>query len=98
MGNSPAVVFKHYRALVKPDGTLAELQPFAQRGGECVAADAKGNVYVANGQIYVYDAAGKQIGLIEVPERPLDLVFGGADGRTLFILTHHALFSVRVRG
>ena len=34
---------------------------------------------------------------IDVPERPIDLVFGGAGGHTLFILAHHALFAVRVR-
>jgi len=87
-----------YRAVVKEDGTLGDLEPFAQRGGECVAVDAKGNVYVANGQIFVYDRTGRQIGEIEVPERPIDIVFGGADGKTLFILTHHALYSVKVRG
>jgi hypothetical protein len=87
-----------YRALVNADGTLGELQPFAHRGGESVATDAKGNVYVANGQIFVYDRAGKQIGRIDVPERPIDIVFGGAGGRTLFILAHHALFAVKVRG
>jgi polygalacturonase len=87
-----------YRVLVGADGTLRELQPFAQRGGESVAVDAKGNVYAANGEIFVYDRAGKQIGRIDVPERPLDLVFGGAGGRTLFILAHHALFAVRMRG
>ena len=87
-----------YRALVNADGSLGDLQPFAQRGGESVAADARGNVYVANGQIFVYDATGERIGEIEVAERPLDLVFGGPDGRTLFILAHHALFAVRVRG
>ena len=87
-----------YRALAGADGTLRELEPFAQRGGESVAVDAKGNVYVANGEIFVYDRAGKQIGRIDVPERPLDLVFGGKDGRTLFILAHHELFAVRVRG
>jgi sugar lactone lactonase YvrE len=86
-----------YRALLKADGTLADLQPFAQRGGEGVAVDAKGNVYVANGQIFVYDRAGKPIGEIDLPERPIDIVFGGADGRTLFVLAHHALFAVKVR-
>ena len=40
-------------------------------------------------------AAVKEIGRIDVPERPLQLLFGGSDGRTLFILTHHALFAVR---
>jgi len=86
-----------YRALVGADGTLSDLQPFAQRGGESVAVDQKGNVYVANGQIFVYDRGGKQIGRIDVPERPIDIVFGGAGGRTLFILAHHALFAVKVR-
>jgi hypothetical protein len=87
-----------YRALVNADGTLGDLQPFAQRGGESVAVDGKGNVYVANGQIFVYDHTGKQIGRIDVPERPIDIVFGGAGGHTLFILAHHALFAVKIRG
>jgi hypothetical protein len=86
-----------YSALVNADGTLHDLHPFAQRGGECVAVDSKGNVYVANGQIFVYNPAGKQIGEIDVPERPIDIVFGGADRHTLFILAHHALFAVKVR-
>jgi sugar lactone lactonase YvrE len=85
-----------YSATVNADGTLNDLKPFVERGGESVAVDGKGNVYVANGQMFVYDAAGKQIAEIEVPERPIDIVFGGADGRTLFILSHRALFSVRV--
>jgi len=87
-----------YSALVGADGTLRDLQPFAQRGGESVAVDPKGNVYVANGQIFVYDRSGRQIARIDVPERPIDIVFGGAGGRTLFILAHHALFAVKVRG
>lgn len=86
-----------YRARVKANGALADLEPFAQRGGEGVAVDGHGNVYVANGQIFVYSPAGRQIAQIDVPERPLQLVFGGADGKTLFILAHHALFAVHVR-
>ena len=62
-----------------------------------MAADAEGNVYVANGQIFVYSPAGKQIAEIDVPERPLQLIFGGADRKTLFILAHHALFAVHVK-
>jgi hypothetical protein len=86
-----------YSGLVNSDGTLTNLKVFAERGGESVAEDSAGNVYVANGQIFVYDANGKQIALIEVPERPLQILFGGADRRTLFILAHHALFAVKVR-
>ena len=86
-----------YRAKVNADGTLSDLHPFAERAGESVAVDARSNVYVANGQVFVYEASGRQIGEIDVPERPLQLIFGGADRRSLFILTHHALFSVQVR-
>jgi hypothetical protein len=87
-----------YSALVGDDGTLGDLRPFAERGGESVAVDGNGNVFVANGQVFVYNPAGKQIAQIDVPERPIDLVFGGAEHRTLFILAHHTLFAVRVRG
>lgn len=82
-----------YSATVKPNGTLGDLRPFADRGGECVAVDPDGNVYVANGQVFVYTPAGKLISKIETPERPIDLVFGGPDRRTLFMLAHHALFA-----
>jgi DNA-binding beta-propeller fold protein YncE len=86
-----------YSALVGADGALSALEPFVQRGGESVAVDGNGNVYVANGQIFVYNSHGKEIARLDVSERPLDLVFGGADHRTLFILAHHALFAVQIR-
>ena len=86
-----------YNAKVSSDGALTDLKPFVQRGGESVAVDSRGNVYVANGQIFVYSPAGKQIAQIDVPERPLQLIFGGADRKTLFILAHHALFATKVR-
>ncbi len=83
-----------YRATVTAEGTLTDLHAFAERGGESVAADSAGNVYVANGQIFVYDRNGTPVGRIDVPERPIQLLFGGPDRRTLFILAHHALYAV----
>jgi sugar lactone lactonase YvrE len=84
-----------YGGLVNPNGTVTDLKLFANRGGESVALAANGNVYLANGQVLVYAPDGKSLGQIDVPERPLQILFGGADGRTLFILTHHALYSVK---
>ncbi|HEX4272192.1 MAG TPA: SMP-30/gluconolactonase/LRE family protein, partial [Rhizomicrobium sp.] len=84
-----------YSGLVGDNGAVTDLKVFAARGGESVAVAANGNVYLANGQVLVYAPDGKQIGQIDIPERPLQLLFGGADGRTLFVLTHHALYAVR---
>jgi hypothetical protein len=84
-----------YSGLVNPNGSVTDLKLFADRGGESVAVAANGNVYIANGQVLVYAPDGKPLGQIDVPERPIQILFGGADGRMLFILTHHALYAVR---
>jgi hypothetical protein len=84
-----------YSGLVNPDGTVTDLQVFAERGGESVAVDGNGHVFIANGQVLAYDKSGRPIGQIDVPERPLQILFGGADKRTLFILTHHSLYAAR---
>jgi sugar lactone lactonase YvrE len=86
-----------YGATVNANGTLGNLQPFAERGGESVAADRAGNVYVTNGQVFVYNPSGTPIAQIDVPERPIQVLFGGPDRRTLFILTHHSLYAVKMR-
>ena len=86
-----------WAASVNPDGSLTGFRLFAENGGEGVAVDSLGNVYIAAGQIYVYNSAGHLIGFIEVPERPLQLVFGGPDRRTLFVPARTSLYSVRTR-
>ncbi|HVI97557.1 MAG TPA: glycosyl hydrolase family 28-related protein, partial [Sphingomonas sp.] len=87
---------KTYSGIVGPGGSITDLKPFANRGGESVAVGPNGNVFVANGQVFVYAPDGKPLGRIDAPDRPLQLIFGGADHRTLFILTHHALYAVTV--
>jgi len=86
-----------WKADVNPDGSLENFQLFAEQGGESVAVDSRGNVYIAAGQIYVYNPAGKLIDTIEVPERPIQVVLGGADHRTLFIAARTSLYSLRIR-
>jgi sugar lactone lactonase YvrE len=85
-----------YSGLVGQGGALSDLKQVADRGGESAALGPDGKVYVANGQVFIYGLDGKPAGRIDVPARPLQLIFGGADGRTLYILTHHALYSARV--
>jgi sugar lactone lactonase YvrE len=86
-----------YRGLLKPDGSLSQITTFVEQGGESLAQDSQGNVYLAAGQIYVYSPEAKLLGSINVPERPHDILFGGKDRRTLYLLTDHSLYAVRLR-
>jgi hypothetical protein len=70
---------------------------FAERGGTSVVTDSDGNVYIASGHVWVYDRHGKEIGVLEVPERPGSLAFGGTDKRTLFIGARSSLYSIRTK-
>lgn len=70
---------------------------FAERGGTSVVEDKAGNVYIASGEVYVYDRDGKPEGVLEVPERPGSLCFGGKDRRTLFIGARGSVYAVETR-
>jgi len=85
-----------FSGLVGQGGAITDLKQVADRGGESATLGPDGNVYVANGQVFIYGPDGKERGRIDVPERPLQLIFGGADKRTLFILTHHSLYTSHV--
>jgi hypothetical protein len=86
-----------YSAVVGERGELTQMKLFVPRGGEGVAVDVQENVYLAAGQILVYDAGGRAIEVIDVPERPVQLAFGGKDGKTLFIAARTSLYAVKTR-
>jgi hypothetical protein len=88
---------KTYSASVGGYGTISHLKLFAERGGESVTVDSNGNVYVAAGQVYVYNSKGEMIDTIDIPERPSQLLFGGSDGRTLFVLARSSLYAIQTR-
>ncbi|MGC1363653.1 MAG: glycosyl hydrolase family 28-related protein [Silvibacterium sp.] len=88
---------KTYSAQINAAGMLTHLKLFAERGGESVVSDDAGNVYIAAGQVFVYNPDGKQIGVIEVPQRPIDILFGGKNDKTLFILARNSLYAVQLK-
>ena len=99
VGNMPYYVSdeeaeKTYVGKVAIDGTITDLRLFTEQGGESVTADDHGNVYIAAGQVFVYNSSGALVDTIDVPERPTQLLFGGSDGRTLFMLTRSSLYAV----
>jgi hypothetical protein len=86
---------KTWTFAVGSDGTLSHSRLFAQEGEASSAVDAKGNVYIAAGNIFIYNPSGNQTGLIEVPERPTGLVFAGEKRNTLYIGARGVLYRVK---
>lgn len=85
-----------YSGKLGKGGALTDLKVFADRGGESVTHDATGRVYLASGQVFVYAPAGRELGHVDVPERPLQLVVGGSEHQTLYIFTNHALYAANL--
>ena len=87
---------KTWRGTLGSDGRMAA-ELFAERGGTSAVEDTAGNVYIASGQVYVYDREGRAEGVLEVPERPGSLCFGGKQRRTLFIGARSSVYAVKTR-
>ena len=85
-----------WRGTLDAAGRLAT-KHFAERGGTSVVEDSAGNVYIAGDQVYVYDPSGHQSGILEVPERPGSLTFGGADRKTLFVGARGSVYAIEVK-
>jgi len=77
-------------------GFVSDLKYFTERGEFDTVTDSQGNVYIADGQIYVYNSVGKQINVHKVPERPTALVFG-KDGKSLFVTSRNSLFEIKTQ-
>ena len=97
-----------WRLPVAQDGTVGSPAPFGNGtddpqgrihvpDGLCV--DDRGRVYVANNSaevsaIVVFDSTGRFVGRIPFPTPPSNCTFGGADRRTLYVTTLHAIYEV----
>ena len=60
--------------------------------------DAEGNIFCTGaGGVWVISPQGKVRGVIEFPEIPANVVFGGDDLRTLFATARTSVYSIRVK-
>lgn len=79
---------------IASDGTPSNRHEFTtlQRGGgDGLAVDTEGRLYVTAGDVEVYSPQGKYLGSIPTPRGPISVVFGGADKKMLYIVGSGAL-------
>ena len=83
---------------LEADGRLGKGRVIAKIGGpDGMTVDAAGNLYVTgSGGVWVFDPAGKKLGVIKTPERPANCCFGGADLKTLFITARKSLYKIKL--
>jgi len=81
---------------ISKKGKLGKKLFTIDEGSDGMAVDVKGNLYLTHGQVQVYDADGKKLETIEVPEKPANVCFGGKDYKTLFITARTSLYQVRL--
>ncbi len=82
---------------VSPDGKLGKKLFTIEHGSDGMTVDVQGNLYTTHGGVTVYNADGKLLEKIEVPEGPANVTFGGEDYQTLFITARTSLYSVRMK-
>ena len=89
---------KTWKYDIQPDGSLTNKTLFCALGSDGMTIDAEGNVYLTGRGVTVFDAGGKEIERIDVPEGwTANVSFSGADHQMLFITASKSVYSIRLR-
>lgn len=94
-----------WRYEVAPDGTLRAGKVFFDfnftdddEALDGIKIDQAGNLFVsAPGGVWILSPDGKYLGKIIGPERPANMAWGDADGKTLYLTAHTGLYKIRTR-
>ena len=64
-------------------------------GGDGLAIDTKGNLYITSSLgVQVFSPQGGLLGMIELPEQPANVTFGGPGHKTLYATARTSLYSI----
>lgn len=81
---------------INDDGTVTHKALFAPLGSDGMTLDSKGNLYITNKAVVVYNPEGKLLQKIEFPEEPANVCFGGKDKTTLFVTARTSVYSLKM--
>jgi len=87
---------KIWKYTIANDGTLGNKTLFAPEGSDGMTIDKKGNVYLTNKSVSIYNAKGDHLTRIEVPEQPSNLCFGGKKKNLLFITARTSVYVLKM--
>jgi gluconolactonase len=93
-----------WRYEVNADGTLKNGKIFYDMNQteddealDGLKIDKEGNLFAsAPGGIWIISPEAKLLGKIVTPERPANMAWGDADGKTLYMTAHSSLYKIRV--
>lgn len=83
-----------YRFNVDENGMLLNMIEFVKRGEYSNVSDSQGNLYLAEGQIFVLNSDGNEIKRIKLDERIQSMTWGGKDKNELFVTTSTSFFRI----
>jgi len=89
---------------VAADGSLSSNRVFATMYSaedgvpDGMKVDQEGRVYCTGSKgLWVFDASGSHLGIIELPEIPANCAWGGPDNRTMLFTARTSVFSMRMK-
>ncbi|MBD3674502.1 MAG: SMP-30/gluconolactonase/LRE family protein [Planctomycetaceae bacterium] len=78
--------------------TLKQQNGQSGRGGDGLTVDTDGNLYITSGLgLQIYNPAGKLLGIMEFPEQPANVTFGGEDNSVLYVTARTSLYTAKVK-
>lgn len=80
---------------VTGEGIIDNKREFAPIGSDGMSIDERGNLYATwDGKIWIFSPEGKELALIECPEKPANCFVGGPNGNTLYITARTGFYSI----
>jgi len=89
---------------VAADGTLSNNRLFANMASAAdgvpdgMKVDVEGRVYCTGPEgVWVFDASGRHLGIIRLPEIPANCAWGGPDHRTMLLTARTSVYAMRMK-
>jgi gluconolactonase len=89
---------------VAADGTLSRNRIFANMASAAdgvpdgMKVDAEGRVYCTGPEgVWVFDASGRHLGIVRLPEIPANCAWGGPDHRTMLFTARTSVYTMRMK-